>query len=723
MDWEYPMAYFALCIFLSALLLFQVEPMIAKHLLPWFGGTSAVWSTVVLFFQVLLTGGYAYADWLLKGSRRRIVIHLVLLGVSVVLMLVLGFIWKSPITPPASLKPQGDTSPVWEIIKLLVLSVGLPFFLLSSNSPLIQSWFDRVFPHRIAYRLYALSNIGSLLGLVTYPVLVEPYLSLAWQGRIWSMGYAVYAGMSAYGAIRSLRMRPGTAPVVATQTSSSAEIPADDPSGHRLPAAKDYLLWIALAATASILLLAVTSKITQEVAVIPFLWVLPMTMYLLTFVLAFSGERWYSRTFFMLIFFAASLLACWAFGRSENLNILEQIAIYSVLLFAACMVCHGELYRMRPKTVHLTTFYLMVSIGGALGGLMINFVAPYIFKGFWELPLGLALCWLVFLAVTLVSKAAFTNRWKFILSEVLILSSVAITSVRAYQQIKADLINDLFIQRNFYGVLRVRQRDFYDVIPIRLDDLVITAYHRFALIHGVTIHGYQFHDESLQNLPTSYYGRASGAGLAILNHPMRDQGMRVGVLGLGVGTLANYGQPGDVYRFYEINPAVIQLAEGKNGYFTYLSGSHAKVDVIPGDARLSLEQELVAGQAQDYDVLVLDVFSSDSIPVHLLDSEAFQIYLEHLSPEGILAIHITNRHLDLTPVVWTLADHYGFDRVLINDTGNGVITYQSIWMLLTRAPALLELPAIAARAEPMSDYVSHVRLWTDDYNNLFQILK
>jgi hypothetical protein len=243
------------------------------------------------------------------------------------------------------------------------------------------------------------------------------------------------------------------------------------------------------------------------------------------------------------------------------------------------------------------------------------------------------------------------------------------------------------------------------------------------LIHGATVHGIQFHNEKLLNLPTSYYGERSGGGLAINNHPNRGKGMRVGVLGLGIGTLAVYGQPGDVYRFYEVNPAVIRLAGGENGYFTYLSNSRAKVEIVPGDARLSLEQELTAGQVQNYDVLMLDVFSGDSIPVHLLDEEAFQIYLQHLSPEGILAVHISNRSLDLVPVMWTLADHLNLAHVLINDPGDGVITCPSMWILLARDPALLDNPAIAIHAEPMNGYVSHIRLWTDDYNNLFQILK
>ncbi len=548
--------------------------------------------------------------WVLKKSRRELV-HLSLLGVSLVLMLFLGLLWKSPITPSPIWKPQGGDPPVWGIFKLLTVSVGLPYLLLSANSPLIQAWFDRAFPQKTAYRLYALSNVGSLLGLVTYPILVEPYLTLAWQGRVWSLIYMVYAGLAVYGAVRSLRMR------------KEKDLVVEDQPNNPRPAVKDYFLWIALAATASILLLAVTSKITQEVAVIPFLWVLPLTIYLLTFVLAFSGERWYSRQVFLLLFFGATLLAGWALGRSDDFGILQQIGIYTLALFAACMVCHGELYRMRPHPAHLASFYLMVSIGGALGGVVINFIVPYIFKGFWELPLGLALCWLVFLVATLVSRKILLNRWVFIADEILILIALIIASARSYQQIQADQVNDLYIQRNFYGVLRVREHDFYAVVPIHLEDQFIRAYHRYALIHGVTVHGYQFHDENLQGLPTSYYGKRSGVGLAILNHPERGKGMRVGVLGLGVGTLAVYGQPGDVYRFYEINPDVIRLAEGENGYFTYLSKSQAKVEIVPGDARLSLEQELATGHPQNYDVLVLDVFSSDSIPVHLLDAESF----------------------------------------------------------------------------------------------------
>lgn len=697
------MAYFAVCIFLSAFLLFQVQPMIGRYILPWFGGTPAVWSTVMLFFQVLLTGGYAYANWLTRPDRRREIVHLVLLGISAVLMVALGLTWKSPITPSAAWKPAVEVFPVWEIFKLLVISVGLPYFLLSSNSPLMQAWFHRRFPEKTAYRLYALSNVGSFLALISYPVLVEPNLTLSGQGWMWSLMYLVYAGLAGYGALRALRREPAAGPDPAAQAAGGA---AARPGGGA------YALWILLAAAASILLLAVTSHITQEVAVIPFLWVLPLTIYLLTFILAFSGEGWYSRQWFLVLLFAATILYGWALVRSDTLNIVIQIAIYIFILFAGCMVCHGELYRLRPHPAHLTTFYLMVSIGGALGGIFINFVAPFVFKGYWEMPLGFVLCWLLFLVVTVVRREPARQRLVFMLNQVLLFSALLIAVALAFQYIRADLSGSLYAERNFYGVVRVRLAGEREDIRDRI-----------ILVHGITIHGAQFLDTQRRDQPTMYFSETSGAGVALLNYPRRQEGLRVGVLGLGIGTLAAYGQPGDVFRFYEINPAVISLAEGQGGYFTFLQDSPAAVEIVPGDARLSLEAELADGGSQEYDLLILDVFSSDSIPVHLLDVEAFELYLRHLRPDGMLVLHITNRHLDLVPVVWTLARHFDLSFVLIDDPGGAPAISRSIWVLLARDPALLAAPAIQARAVPMEGYTTDIRLWTDDYNNLFQILK
>jgi hypothetical protein len=695
------MAYFTISIFLSAFLLFQVQPMIAKYFLPWFGGTPAVWSTVMLFFQVLLTGGYAYASWL-NHSRRREVVHLALLSLSIAMIVILGLTWKSPITPSVNWKPGADASPVLEIFKLLMVSVGLPYFLISSNSPLIQSWFNQAFPCQPAYRLYALSNAGSLIALITYPVLVEPNFSLAWQGRIWSLMYLVFAGLAAFGAIRILRTKlkpsPELLPVMAK--------PALRPN------MKDFSLWIALAATASILLLATTSHITQDIAVIPFLWVLPLTIYLLSFVLAFSGERWYSRKIYMALFFVAFILNDWAIVNARNLSIPLQLGIFSFLLFVACMICHGELYHLRPNSSYLTTFYLMVSLGGAVGGILINFVAPYVFKGYWELPFGYVIFWLLLMAVVFFTRTPDQSRPVSSMNGILFSIALLISGVFTFQYIRSDLQDSLGSWRNFYGVIRVRE-----------NGLPGWDSHNYSLVHGRTIHGVQLLDTDRRDIPTTYYGETSGCGLAILNYPKRGEGMRLGILGLGIGTLSAYGQPGDVYKFYEINPVVVDLAEGEGGYFHYLQDSQAKVEIILGDARLSLERELEEEHPQQFDVMVLDVFSSDSIPVHLLDEQAFNLYLKHLAPGGILAVNISNSFLDLVPVVWTLADHFNLSRVLINDPGNGTTIFSSIWMLLARDPALLQTHAIKERTTPMLNYTPHIRLWTDDYSNLFQILR
>ncbi len=700
------MAYFAVCIFLSAFLLFQIEPMVGKVLLPWFGGTPAVWSTVLLFFQVLLTGGYAYASWLTSKNRHREVFHLILLGLSIALMLSFSVAWKSPIMLAAGLKPGAASPPVWDIFKLLAITVGLPFFLLAANSPLIQTWFHRAFPDRVVYRLYALSNAGSLFALVSYPVVIEPYLTLPWQGWIWSLGYVLFTGLAVFGVVKSRRIR---------LTAETEEVPGKMTGIARRPSGGEIAAWIGLSACASILLLATTSHLTQEVAVVPFLWVLPLTIYLLSFILAFSGERWYSRQVYLLLFFAATLAYAWALSH-EAMGIPWKVGIFSIVLFFGCMVCHGEVYRLRPHPDHLAFFYLMVSVGGAIGGLLINFVAPYVFKGYWELPLGYVLCWFLFLCVAVRTQKIDRKGWKWIarntINIVLLFSALVVTSERAVEFIQADFTDALGSWRNFYGVVRVRQFGSQESPDYFL-----------GLIHGITLHGFEFQAQAKRDLPTAYYGPASGAGLAILDHPNRGHGMRVGVLGLGIGTLAAYGLPGDVYRFYEINPVVIRLAEGEGGYFSFLKDSQAKVEIVPGDARLSLENELAAGQNQHYDVLVLDVFSSDSIPVHLLDRESFSLYLQDLSPQGILAVHISNSYLDLVPVVWTLADHFNLSRVLIKDPGSPPDTSASIWMLLSPQSSVLDIPAIQSRATDMKGYRSGIRLWTDDYSNLFQILK
>jgi hypothetical protein len=694
------MPLFAISIFLSAFLLFQIQPMIGKFILPWFGGTPAVWSTLMLFFEILLTGGYAYAYWLIGKVRakRQPIIHIALIACAILLLLLCSLIWKSPITPDATWKPGNVNSPILDIFKLLIVSVGLPYFILATNGPLMQAWFSQLFPQRSYTRLYALSNVGSLLGLLTYPLFIEPIFPLRLQGWTWSLGFVLFGLLASWiaAAARSGRVTTVAQPKVEGAAST------DQPSFALIS------LWIILSATASLFLLSVTNQITQEVAVIPFLWVLPLALYLLSFILTFSGERGYSRTLYAILFILSAALTLFVMLNATRLHVYWQILAYCFLLFAACMLCHGELYLLRPSAGHLTMFYLMVSIGGALGGIFVSLIAPLIFNGYWEFFVGLAMTIAILLTVLRRKRAEnLAARARFV--------SIVFGLVTAMLVILSTFFSGaLYARRNFYGVIRVRE-----LIPQGSGE---TAY---VMSHGITVHGIQFINPELREMPTTYYVRESGAGLAILNHPkyINNEPMRVGLLGLGIGTLVGYGRSGDDYRLYEINPVVVDLAQGQGNYFSFLKDSHANITMVLGDARISLERELVKGNPQNFDVLVLDTFSSDSIPVHLATKEAFALYLAHLAPDGIIAAHITNLHLDLQPVFWQLAQYYDLSMARVNYPGDSNGGYASHWILLSRDPALLTTPAIQERSVDLTGYSTNIKLWTDDYSNLFQILK
>lgn len=699
------MILYVLSIFISAFLLFQIQPMIARYILPWFGGTPAVWSTVQLFFQVFLTGGYAYAYWLIGrfSPKKQALVHIGVLLASLIVVAVLGLRWPSPITPDAGWKPLGVDTPIIDIFKLLIVAVGLPYFLLSTNSPLMQAWFHRSLPGRSPYWLYALSNIGSLVGLLAYPFLIEPNLTLKTQGWFWSAGYALFVVLAAYGAFRSIRGQAG-APQAPTVTESAA--------GGVAPSVQLQVLWLLLSAIGSTMLLATTSQITQEVAAIPFLWVLPLSIYLLSFILTYSGERWYSRRLFGVLMIFATAGFVWALVDTRA-HFIPLIGAYSFMLFVSVMICNGETYRLRPDPAHLTRFYLMTSLGGALGGMAVNLVAPLLFKGYWELPISFGLTWALVLAVFLTRNSGNRALRVRFIHNVLVGMTVLLTAAFSiYALAGGKTSGAVFEERNFYGVVRVKE--------INADDPV---WHGYDMAHGITIHGVQYTAADKRHLPTAYFTEQSGIGLAMLNHPKYGHGMRVGILGLGIGSLAAYGRPGDTYRLYEINPIMVALAEGQGGYFSFLSDSPAQNTVVLGDARISLERELASGGSDEFDLLAMDAFSSDSVPVHLITREAFDIYLKHLSPQGVLAVNISNRHLDLVPVLWQLAKYDGLAIVVIHDEGDGQRAFPSDWVLMSVDPGLLKAPAIAQRARPMDGYTTSIRLWTDDFSNLFQILK
>ena len=704
-----PVGLYAVTIFLSAFLLFQVQPVIGKYVLPWFGGGAAVWTACMLFFQTVLLAGYAYAHvvrtWL--SDRGQAVVHLALLAAALVLL---------PIVPSATWKPEAAGDPTWLILGALATSVGLPYFALSATSPLLQAWLSTTRPGASPYRLYAVSNAGSLLALATYPVAFEPLLRLRMQVDTWSalfVGFAFLCGVCAVGLWRAKRVACATA----------AAAPAAAPPRPGLVA---RALWLLLPACGSALLLAVTNQMCSDVGVVPLLWVLPLALYLASFILCFQSERTYWRPLFWPLLALAGAAILWLLLENVNVSIVVQIAGYSLGLFVCCMVCHGELARLKPHPRYLTGYYLAMSAGGAVGGVLVALVAPAVFSAYFELHIALGACF-VLAAVAFWREALADRRWRQRWSFPLLgIASAAVPTaacVALAMEAQEELRDCLSSSRNFYGVLQVTGHNKEDP-----DNLY------YVLCHGRIMHGSQYAAAPRRYKPTTYYGEKSGVGLAV-RHRCPGTLARVGVVGLGTGTMAVYGRPGDTYRFYEINPAVrrLSLSEGDNhARFTYLDDSRARCEVVMGDARLSMERE----PPQEYDLLALDAFSSDAIPVHLLTEEAFVIYLRHLKPEGVLAVHISNRFLDLEPVVLGLADRLGLEAAVISvsedeeydeeydEEGEGVDQglCGSTWVLVTRDKAFLEYEPIRAATTPPAETSSARIVWTDDYSNLLRIL-
>ena len=677
---------YAVTIFFSAFLLFLVQPLIAKQILPWFGGSSAVWTTCLVFFQSVLLAGYAYTDWTTRrlAPKKQAWLHIGLLVASLAVL---------PIIADASWKPSGDEDPALRILGLLLATIGLPYLLLSTTGPLVQAWFARTFNDAVPYRLFALSNLASMLALLSYPVAIEPWVNTVAQSWGWSAGYLVFVALCAAAAAYGLK----TSSVPVDVAPSRVVHAAGDAAGQP-PTWGALLMWLSLSAMGSVLLLSLTSHMTQNIASVPFLWIVPLSLYLLTFILCFDSQGWYRRTPVMLI--GAALLCVMAWGLHSNeiaLNIKVAIPLYFAGLFVLCMFCHGELTLIKPAPRYLTTFYLMISLGGALGGLFVGVLAPHVFSGYWELGIGFTLVSL--LALIRVRKAP-------IYALVVAVGVLVFTTVQSGIYVKEKLADSLTIQRNFYGVVRVK--DYGDP---KTDPEAVRS-----LVHGMILHGEQRLDPARKMDPTSYYGPASGIGLAINNS--QEGARHVGVIGLGTGTLATYGRPGDRYRMYEINPQVVDIAWY---WFSFLQDSKAKIDVVLGDARLQLEREAPQG----FDVLAIDAFSSDSIPTHLITKEAMEVYLRHMKPDGVIAFHITNRFLDLPPVVRRIADELGLKSVIVSDEPSDRqdrFLSSSDWVLVSRSDAMLQKAAIKAVAQPV-DSKPQWRLWTDNFNNLFQILK
>lgn len=721
---------FAGTIFLSAFLLFQVQPLLSKFILPWFGGTPAVWTAAMLFFQLVLFAGYLYAHLLSNWctASQRLIIHVSLLALAAA-----NVAWGQ-LTPPDWLRPQGvaGENPLLQVMALLGVTVGFPYFALSATGPLLQRWFHDALPGNSPYRLFALSNLGSLIALVSYPFFFEVYWGVGAQAFLWSMAYLVFAGGCAYCAFRTWQIAHGRwqlkKPAAVSSTPHTELREHDQPSLYPRIA-----YWLGFSTLASVMFLAVTNEVCQNVASVPLLWVVPLSLYLLSFIVAFDHPRWYSR-----LWFAAGVLLLVALVTYYDptleridrvLNVLSglsgdrEIALvnlwwleagcYFLALFLIATMCHGELARSRPAAEQLTAFYLTMSLGGALGGILVNLAAPQLFRTFWELPLGLTL--------TVITAAALSwfavqqqklNRW-LIGGTALGLSLFTIVGLLAEDFEAEDAAyRTVDENRNFYGIVSVMHRD------IGGDD------ENYTFFSGHIQHGKQLADPAKRKTPLTYYGEGSGCEAALQYVQARQPSCRMGVIGLGVGTIATYARKDDSIRLYEINPEVIRIAQDTR-WFHFLSDCPCQPEVVLGDARMQLERELRETGSQQFDILVVDAFSGDSVPTHLLTREAFEVYLKHLMPDGLLVLHITNTHLDLHPVVSKLADHFQMSqrRIYVPEDMDRML-YRNYYFIASRDPSFLA--SIPDQIEELPGYLRRPRsvpMWTDEYTNLTSLLR
>jgi len=638
----------------------------------------------MLFFQMVLFGGYLYAHLLATklSLRWQAIIHGTLMFLALALL---------PIAPSDSWKPDDPQWPAAQILLLLLVHIGLPYFLLSANGPLLQHWFSYLSGGKPPYRLYALSNIGSLLALLSYPFVVEPVWSIPTQSSIWGWGYLLFATLI-------LPIAIGLYFLNSTAEQPSSGQPATETPGPT-PNWRTILTWLALPGVACMMLLATTNHVCQDMAVVPFLWVIPLSLYLLTFIFCFDGQGWYRRNWIGWSTIAAIALI----GPMELLGGMLDITwvalIYFSAMFFGCMICHGELVRLKPDPKYLTAFYLSISAGGAMGGIVVSVVCPIVFSQYYEMPIGLLIVFA--LAAIVVVKHESSQATVSLKTMALLLSGLLLALPGQLRSFQSDYIES---QRNFYGVLNIGTAENSEGLAIR------------SMFHGRIMHGFQFQNDEQKDHPTSYYAPNTGVGLAMARMP-QQQNRRIGVVGLGAGTLATYGKLGDTFRFYEINPDVIHLA---NKYFTFLKDSPATNELVLGDARLSMEQE----PDQQYDVLVLDAFSGDAIPTHLLTREAFAIYRRHLKPDGVLAIHVSNKHLDLRPVVISTCGEFSYETAYIRTEPNAE-TFEtgSQWILASTNRQFLADDAIQSAATSLGPKLVFTKPWTDNYSNLLEILK
>lgn len=734
-------------IFLASVLLFSVQPLAARALLPWYGGAPMVWAVALFFFQTALLGGYLYAHLAAArlGPRTQLLLHAGLLGAA---------LWFASPVPDAAWAPLGEETPGLRLLGTLAANLGLPFLAGAATTPLVSAWLvragargadpgagapdgeragsagpeatdsDSARPDSAGagstgagsigagsrvYRFFALSNAGSLLGLLAYPVAVEPYLGLARQARLWTGGYLLLA-LTALGAgalllrrnPRTTAPQPRPTPATAATARTLREDDRPRPRGLPVPAL--------LAAVASFTLVAVTTHLTRDVAAAPFLWTLPLAVYLLTFILAFGAARPHPRRLLAPAVFLLAVVCLYVWFRDLTFGLDAPLAAHAAaglaFLFAAGWSAHGEIARRRPPPAGLTRYYLGITAGGAAGGLAASLLSPLLFPNTWEYPLALVLS---ATAPLLASGAGKRSPRRAILFR----AAAAATAGLALAVTLLEHRRPLHAGRNFYGSVRV------------MEARPGTPEWRRDLWNGGIGHGSQWLHPDRRQEPTLYYYAGTGIEAALSRHPRRRAGapLSVGVIGLGTGALTVHAREGDRFRFYELDPQVEAVARS---YFTYLREAPGPVEVVIGDARLSLEREAAAGEPK-WEVLVLDAFTGDGIPVHLLTAEAFALYRERLAPDGVIVAHLSNRHVDLVPVVRAQALRLGAISLLTESEADPArFHYAATWVLVTWNADFVTDPAVLARATPFSGAAAVPdagHRWTDDYSNLWRVLR
>ncbi|TWU50792.1 spermidine synthase [Rubripirellula tenax] len=692
--------WFAATTLLGAFLVFQVQPVISKCVLPWFGGTPAVWTTCMLFFQILLFGGYLYAHVLRTFFRPAVqgCIHLCLLSAAALVL---------PIEPADAWKPIGTESPTMHLLAMLAAHVGLPYFVLSSTGPLIQAWLSYQDNSDRVYRLYALSNAGSLVALLSYPFAVEPVLSVSNQSMVWSLMFCVFVLVQGVVAIGLFRVGRADAQPVRTAAPESI--------GWR-----QRSVWVALPALASTMLLVVTNHVCQDVAVIPFLWVLPLSLYLVSFIICFDSPQWYKPK----LIAAMTLISVFGIQAKTllpgSVQLIVEVTMYMTLLLGVCLLCHGEVARVKPSARLLTQYYALLSAGGAIGGIIVAIACPMLLSTSIELPFTLSVVTSMAFLLFFACRGWMRTDYDWSAAYRLRFAAVLLMVAPMVSMMMADQDETISSKRNFFGTLQVLR-----------DDAGV------RLVHGSTIHGMQ-RGGTASAEPTTYYGRESGIGRAIMAMQGDRSRLKIGVVGLGCGVLATYGRASDEFDMIEINPAVVEIAREN---FSFLSDSQAISRVHLGDGRLVLERMT----DQKFDLLVLDAFSSDAIPAHLLTREAIALYRDRLAEGGILAIHVSNNHLDLVPLVHRLGRDGGLETRVVRSPGEpSLSTQHATWMLMTEMlmTEMLATEMLATEtpenggSHPIWGHVSmqdaqpatekelaEAPLWTDQQHNLVSVLR